>query len=340
MDILRIKESELEQVTDFINGNQLILHPNISPTGELDFTDYKGKKFTVLLDRNLLSYLLTLVKTGELEDYKARIAISSIMLWSRFNNILLNSGFALIEYANWKKGNIEATQENNIFLKTYDHYPANTWLDLALNRRKTIPILELKEFDEYSFYKESDHFQMHFLEMLKIAELFLNIELSKEEKIINFYRWVYGNILICRYTIIYFPLLVTGKVKTFKKLKNDFSLLISRCKNQAWDLTYLSVWSTLHYNEEQADEIYLFGTFDSELRTIFVTSHRNSDEPIYEMLGTQQGQRIVKELTNLNEKHMPREFRPIDSFDLDGMIDSQLSRVKEAWAKKTASNSR
>lgn len=340
MDILRIKQSELELITRFINENQLILHPQISPAGELDFTDYKGKKFTVLLDRNLLSYLLTLVKTGKLEDDRTRTAISSIMLWSRFNNILLNSGFALIEYANWKKGDEEATQENNIFLKTYNYYPANTWLDLALNKRKTIPALELKEVDEYSFYKESEHFKMHFLEMLKIAELFLNEELSQEEKIINFYKWVYENILICRYTIMYFPLLLTGRVKTFKKLKGDFEILISRCENQAWDLTYLSVWSTLHYEEEQADEIYLFGTMDKELRTIFITSHRNSDDPIYEMLGDQQGQVIVDELKSLKEKYLPRKFRPIESFDLDGMIQNQLAMVEEEWTKKTASNIR
>lgn len=333
MQVARITSSEIKQITNFINENKLILHPNIAPAGILDFTVYNGRNFTILLDRNLLSHLVTLITTGLLEDDKSRTSISSIMLWSRFNNIALNSGFALIEYANWKKGNEEATKENNLFLKALNHYPVKTWLDIALNRRRTIPTLELKEFDQYSFYKESDHFKMHFLEMLKIAELFLNDELSIEQKIINFYQWVYENILICRYTIIYFPLLLTGKVKTFSKLKGDFSLLIARCKNQAWDLTYLSGWSTLHYKEERSDEIYLFGTLDQGLRTIFITSHRNSDKPIYEMLGDKQGQVVVDELRNLNERYLPRESKPMGSFDLDGMIKIQLSKVEEQWAK-------
>ncbi|MFT7034973.1 MAG: hypothetical protein ACJA2S_003493 [Cyclobacteriaceae bacterium] len=336
MDILRLKQSELKQITDFINENQLILHPIISPTGYLDFTSFKGRNFTVLLDRNLLSYLITLTRTGQLENDKARISISSIMLWSQVNEIALNSGFALVEYANEKKGNDESTEENNLFLKTFNYYPVKTWLDLSLGRVKTIPILELDELDRYSFYEESDHFKMHFLEMLKIAELYFNDELSREEKIISFYQWVYANILTCRYTITYLPLLLTGKAKTFKKLKGDFNILISKCKNQAWDLTYLSVWSTSHYYEENANEIYLFGTLDRELKTIFITSHQDSDDVYYEILGDEEGTTIVNELKSLKKKYLPRDFRPMESFGLDNLIQNQLSKLKEQWAKNNS----
>jgi hypothetical protein len=170
---------------------------------------------------------------------------------------------------------------------------------------------------------------MHYLEMLKIAELYFNTELSQEGKITNFYEWVYNNILICRYTIIYLPLLLTGKVKTFKKLKGDFNILISKCQNQAWDLTYLSVWSTLHCNEDNADEIFLFGTLDRELKTIFMTSHQDSDDVFYEILGDEKGLTIVNELKGLKEKCFPRNFRPMESFELDNLIQVQLAKLEE-----------
>ena len=334
MELVKIKSSQLRQITNFINQNQLILHPVISPSGHLDFSNYRGRRFTVLLDRNLLSYLIELVSAGELENEKARLSICSIMLWAQINGIGINSGLALNEYAYGKGGNEEAKRENNLFLKTFNHYPVKTWLDLALNKRKSIPTLELTEFVNYSFHKDSDHFKMHYLEMLKIAQLYLDEEQSREQKIINFYQWIYDNILICRYTTIYLPLLLSGKVKTFKGLKNDFNKLIAKCQNQAWDLTYLSLWSTLPYSDKEADMIFLFGTLDTELKSLFINSHRNSDDVFIEILGHQNGTSTLNKLSNI---YLPRDNKPMESFELDKMISEQLTLFQQHWENKTAS---
>lgn len=325
MELLKLKQSELKRISNFIIENQLILHPNISPNGQFDFTNYRGSNFTVLLDRNLLSYLVQLASTGELIDDKARISICSIMLWAQVNNISLNSGLALNEYAYGKGGNEEAKIENNLFLKIFNHYPVKTWLDLALSTEKSLPILELTEFDDYKFYNESDHFKMHYLEMLKVAQLYFSDTQSIEEKIVDFYTWVYDNILICRYTTIYFPLLMSGKVKTFKKVKGDFNKLIAKCKNQAWDLTYLSLWSTLHYYEQKDETIYLFGTLDSGLKEIFINSHRNTDDVFPEILGNKIGNKMVKQLSDI---YLPRDNRPMESFELDKMIEVEYDSLK------------
>ncbi len=326
MEILRIKESELKQITLFLIEQKIILHPTRSPKGQPDLTNLNGKRLATIIDRNILTHLIRLLTTGQLKDSFIRKEIGSLMLWAQFNDISINSGFALSEYAHGKKKNEEASAENNLFLKAFNFYPIQVWLDLALDRRKTIPVLSVENQIDYAFYEEYDHFKMHFLEMLVITRLFLDKEIEVESKFRIFHTWVYDNILICRYTTIYFALLLSGKLKTFNKVIPEYQSLVKKCKNQAWDLSYLSLWSTLYYDEGESDTIFLFSTFDNELKDIFMKTHEDSNEIYKELFGELTGTRIVD---LMSEIYRPREIPKVEKMQLDDLIERELENLKE-----------
>lgn len=116
---------------------------------------------------------------------------------------------------------------------------------------------------------------MHECEMLALVRIYKS-DKSKKEKIIEFIEWNYANTLICQYTIVY-AILLLGEDKEVRAPKNvnskDFDKVINGCNNQAWDLTYLSTWSTLYWNEDKTNSIHFFVTNDNLLKHIFNITH-------------------------------------------------------------------
>ena len=50
--------------------------------------------------------------------------------------------------------------------------------------------------------------------------------------------------------------------------------VLTGCRNQAWDLTFLSLYSTLL----KEDNIYFVATFDSDMKNIFINSNPPGEE--------------------------------------------------------------
>lgn len=117
MDFLKIKESELKLITLFLIDTRVIFHPVISPSGFPDFSNHKGRKNVLILDRNIFTPLIRLLTSGQLKDEYSLKVISSLMLWAQFNNLSVTSGLALSEYAHHKDGDDEANFEKDLFIK-------------------------------------------------------------------------------------------------------------------------------------------------------------------------------------------------------------------------------
>lgn len=326
MKFIEIKQSELKSITLFLIDKKIILHPKISPEGIPDFTGYEGKRFILILDRNLLVRVIRLVNSGELKDRDSLKIVSSLLLWATFNNIILNSGLALTEYSHFHRGSIESSTENNIFLEIFKQYTPQHWLDLATDKTTTIPKIVLKEEKSYSFFVEDDHFKMHYLEMLKLSQLYFNDKISIEIKFELFFQWIYENILICKYTTFFAAMLLGEKSKTFKKVETNFDSINKICENVAWDLTYLSFWSTQYYYEATAKDIYLFATMDKELRELFFITHKESLNIFTEIFGKETAAKIT---SKLSEIYKPRKKPNISQQKLDKMINEEQEKLRE-----------
>lgn len=83
----------------FLIKNKLIFHPNISPNGTPDFTDYYRRDYILIVDRNIITKLIELCINGTLKDPFLLKVIGSIMFWAEFNNVVITAGVALNEYA-------------------------------------------------------------------------------------------------------------------------------------------------------------------------------------------------------------------------------------------------
>ncbi|MCB0653178.1 MAG: hypothetical protein KDC85_18030 [Saprospiraceae bacterium] len=335
MSLIEIKESELKSITLFLIDKKIILHPKISPDGIPDFSGYEGKKFIVILDRNILIRILRLVNNGELKDAHSLQIVSCLLAWSEFNNIALNSGLALTEYSYHHKGNIESSKENNIFLQIYDQYSPRDWFDLAMGKTRTIQKIHLKEEKDYEFFVEDDHFKMHYLEMLKLSQLYFSDDIEVEKKFELFHKWTFENILICKYTTYFAVMLFGGKSKTLRNKKLNFDSIKRICKNVAWDLTYLSFWSTQYYYEKDAKEIYLFATMDKELRDLFFLTHKESLEIYREVFGEKKGNNIID---SVSEIYVRRDKPEINQIVLDKLINQEQLYLTEILNRNTQSN--
>lgn len=216
MKFIEIKKSELKSITLFLVDKKIILHPIISPDGIPDFSGYQGRKFIVILDRNIIVRILRLANNGKLKDAHSLKIVSCLLAWSEFNSIALNSGLALTEHSHHHGSNIESSNENNIFLQIFKQYSPRDWFDLATGKTKTIKRIELKKEKDFEFFVEDDHYKMHYLEMLKLSQLYFNDKLEIVNKFELFHEWVFENILICKYTTYFAVMLLGDKSKTFR----------------------------------------------------------------------------------------------------------------------------
>ncbi|NWL87815.1 hypothetical protein DMN77_09395 [Paenibacillus sp. 79R4] len=311
MRLIEISDRHIKDVTMFLIQNKLIFHPKISPEGTPDFTNYYGRDYILILDRNILTKLIELCIQGTLNDNYLLKVVGSIMFWAEFNGVRITAGIALNEYAYNLKDNLKASKENNIFLEIFDFYSPLQWLDLALGVKNTIPPITLsKDLNSYTFNVENDHYKMHYAEMLHITLLLADQQLNNTEKMIEFIKWNNDNLLFCQYTLIYACLLFSRKIKQINIKQTDE--IFKKCRNQAWDLTYLSFWSTLYWEDSESNEVFLFGTMDKDLKRIFITTHEVNKNPFVECFGEDKGIKIHKEfqkiISNRVKPHISEDY--------------------------------
>jgi hypothetical protein len=327
MKIITISEQQVKEVTLFLIENKLIFHPRISTNGNPDFTNYHGRKYVLILDRNILTKLIELCLQGTLNDQYLLKVIGSVMFWAEFNGIGITAGLALNEYAHGLNDNIKASKENNIFLEIFDFYSPQHWLDLALGKKDNIPQITLsKDLNSYHFNIENDHYKMHYSELLQLCILQNNQVLKNNEKLIEYLKWNDKNILFCQYTLVYACLLFSRKIKQIKF--NNVDELLKKCKNQAWDLTYLSFWSTLYWEDKESDEVFLFCTMDKDLKRIFANTHEVHNNTFVDCFGKEKGSKIHEEFQRILSKRV----RPnITDKLLKSLIESKEREVRSTF---------
>jgi hypothetical protein len=332
MKFVNIKSSDVKKITFFLIKYKIILHPKISPNGDINFSDYKGKSFNLILDRQILVYILDLVSNGTLKDnFKLKVA-SSVLAWSDINRISLNSGFALSEYTFFKGDENDSNSELNLFKKIFDFYHPNDFINLATEKITLIPKLKIDYKNKRKDFQnlKGGHFKMHYLEMIKMSQLYLNQDIDVIERFRIFFSYSYKNILLSKYTFIFSLLFFGNRSKVCNKINHDFEEIKTACQNQSWDLSYLTNWSTQYSYESNSAEIYLLSTNDRELRKLFIKANNSGLNTIREVFGKEKGGKILK---LYNEICIPRKQPKIDINKIDFMIKEEIKKLKEIIEK-------
>lgn len=283
MSILILKDDEPQTIWDEMNQRQLVFHPRLAPTGTLTYSELRemrlAKQVITLFDRNLLCSLLKLAKQGTLKNLEELHTIALLMLWADMNSIPISAGLAIKENA-IKAGNSQLAKiELSKFNEIFEFYPSMLWLRLFQGSITSIPPCPFNNppyKTKTSYHNDDDHLLMHLACMLHVVFLFRQQALSPVEKVLKFLDWNLRALPICQYTNTYITLLFSNQygIRPPKGANSDsWEAIWNGCYNQAWDINYLSNWSTFYTCEDQMPDVFLFSTADIMLKTIFINTH-------------------------------------------------------------------
>lgn len=306
--MLELSMKEIQDIWLTIQNHQIVFHPEISPMGIFDinklFQCKNIKPIILFLDRNILSSLLKLCKQGFLKNKEEMQIVGLIMVWTMINDIPISSGFALQEHATKTGDQEQALIELQYFLDIFERYPFEIWLKVAKGELTKISPLKCKEnisnCTTIDYSNGCDHYYITLASLLHSVVLYRNKNLTIAEKMMRFLEWTYDNVLVSEYIIVYVALYFSGqeKIKTPKGANsNDFSKIVSGCENQAWDISYLSNWSTYYTDTKNYKEEFLFATNDDLLKRIFI--NKNSFNSLSDLFDNIFSQKDYINLSNL-----------------------------------------
>lgn len=283
-DFLIIDDEDMNFIWNTIQQLQVVFHPQIAPCGKIDMERFfeikRNKSIVLFVDRNILSGLLNFCENGSLKDRGESQILGLLMTWSEMNDIAISVGFAIQERATQTKNQEEGLKELQKFLEIIETYPGQMWLKIAEGQVTQIPPISFSgkvDIDNMVNYSNGcDHYYMLVASMLHIVKLYRNQELRPADKVIDFLRWTYDNLLLSQYALVYAILLFTGQeyIKAPKGANTgDINRIIRGCENQAWDICYLSSWSTFYFDSENVSQEFMFATNDNLLKRIFINTH-------------------------------------------------------------------
>ena len=293
------------------------------------------------MDRNIFSSLIKMCCEGKLRDPEEMKSIGMIMVWTYVNDFYLTPGEALLEYDARIGSHDKAIEEFKAFNKIFDYYPPQIWLEVACGRQTEIPTLPspMRNYDvNINLSAGSYHYGMILATMIHLVILFRNKSLSPVDKFIELYDWILDNVLICKYVITYAAMLFTNqeyiKAPQYSN-SNDIDKIISGCKNQSWDIAYLSEWSVFYMNTEDYQEEYFFTTSDKMLKRIFINT--NSPTGVEGLLCAVYSKKdylkVMKHLQQRMERRQKPDFgdNPVKHFER--LIDRGISDLEKTIEK-------
>lgn len=280
-DVIIFNDESIDFIWNTIQNQQIIFHPEIAPEGKIKYDIFaatkRRKTLTLFVDRNILSSLLKFCEIGSLKNKGESQLIGVIMAWAIFNDMPISAGMAIKERAFQLRSQEKGLVELQKFLEIFEVYPGQMWLQVAEGQLAEIPPIKysntLAQNISVNYADGGDHYDMAVASLLHAVWLYRDQTKRPIEKVHKFIQWMYDYLLVSKYLLVYVIMLFTGQdnIKAPKHANsNDLGKIVAGCKNQAWDIAYLTNWSTLYSDTDKYSEEFLFATNDILLKRIFV----------------------------------------------------------------------
>lgn len=316
---LIVDGEDIDFIWNTIQEQQVIFHPNIAPEGNIDYTKFfaskREKPFILFIDRNILSSLLKFCERGSLKNKGESQLVGLIMTWAQLNDIAISAGLAVMERASQLKSQEEGLIELQKFMETFDAYPSQMWLEVAEGRLTKIPLLTYSQKPAQNITVDyadgGDHFDMAFASLLHVVQLYRNPTIKPVDKVQKCFQWMCDHLLVSEYLLAYVAMLFAGQdgIKAPKHANtNDIEKIVAGCQNQAWDIAYLTNWSTLYSNTIEYDAEFLFATNDILLKHIFINT--NAPDGLNRLLFAVFSQKDYNQLMDFIEHRMQNRIKP------------------------------
>ena len=290
------------------NEQFMLFHPFYAREGKLNWKtihELQQIETFIFADNNIVSPICEIVKNGTLVNKDRLRKVAAFVTLTKYLNAPMTCGLALIENDTAGKASISAEENRQLFLYGVDNIPPNIWKQLALGQIDAIPYAFLKGYHyepsekKYSFSDEL-HYLCHKAAITKIVTLLRSGANDGFQKFFDFFNW-YIDHLILSESIIAYAALVFGGQKGVAKPKKfaspNFDKAIEGIDNQAWDMFYLSQWSTFYYYEE-AHQVFMFASDDKTTKEILKHSlpPGKVQETISEIFHTVSQRKLIKQL--------------------------------------------
>lgn len=292
----------------------------------------------LFVDRNILSGLLNFCEKGNLRDRGESQIIGIVMTWAEMNDIAISAGLAVQERATQTQSQEEGLKELQKFLEIFEVYPGQVWLRIAEGKEtEIIPMVfsgTIAKDITVDYSSGSDHYYMMVASMLHLVNLYRKSNMKPVDKIIDFLCWTYDYLLLSQYALAYAALLFTNQdnIKAPKGANtNNIDRIISGCENQAWDISYLSNWSTIYGSKEAYSKEFMFATNDYLLKRIFINTHgpNGVNGLLYEVFSKKDYNKILDYI----EERMENRVKPDFGKDPQNYFKKLIKKEKEELIK-------
>ncbi|MFW5676559.1 MAG: hypothetical protein ACOCNL_09810 [Acetivibrio ethanolgignens] len=352
MSYLYFEDDELDILYQAINNLQFCFHPTYAPEGKFtvkaSFELQSGDKdITIIADKNLVSPICEVAKNGTLNDKHRLQKVALFITWTKYLNARLTCGIGLLE--NDTAGLSTATGEENRlqFLHGVDNIPAIIWKNIAFGYRDAVPeaFLYRGTVTKNQNYNLDDHLLLLSNEaaITKIVELIRTTNMQPIDRFICFMNWYTDHLDIAESIMVYAAMVFASipNVSPPKKAQSkSFDEVQKGVKNQAWDITYITTWSMLYYNEAQGS-CNMFATDDTTQKIIIVNvlPPGQCAKAIDAIFTTKAQRKKLKELaeTKLGAARV-RPFRNMKEEEKITAVKGLLNKEYEALRKMCIDN--
>lgn len=273
-----------EEINIIEEANELFMlfHPFYARDGKLSWDNIRELQqmdVFIFADNNIVSPICEIVRNGTLVNKERLRKVAAFVTLTNYLNAPMTCGLALIENDTAGKASISAEENRQLFLYGVDNIPSNVWKQLALGKIDRIPDIFLNGYHfvpnekAYSFNEEL-HYLCHKLAIIKIVSALRSEEKDGFKNFYSFFDWYIDHLILSENMIAYAALLFGGKSGVAKPKKynsQDFDKTVAGIDNQAWDIFYLSQWSTFYYYEAD-HQAFMFATDDKTTKEILKSS--------------------------------------------------------------------
>lgn len=274
MSFLSFEDDELGFLFNTVNQLQMFYHHTYAPLGKFEphhiFEIQSKDDVMIIADKNLVSPICEIVKTGSIKDTLRIRKAAIFVLWGIYLGARSTCGLGLLENDTAGLSTITGEETRKMFLHGVNNIPAQIWKNVAFGYITEVPKPFLYICQDHSEQTQSyvcdDNLLLLSNEaaMIKLVKLIRTPSLSGIDKFIEFMNWYADNMDVAESVIIY-AALVFGDANNISKpkscLSKKYAQVVKGIKNQAWDLTYITEWSRLYYNETDQKKFF-FATDD------------------------------------------------------------------------------
>jgi len=259
-------------------------------------------------------------------------SVAYFIIWGNYIADRITPVFALFENDGAGKSKYTGEEQQQLFQYAIDNIPLNIWLAVASGQITEIPDFFLSGFHFESkgiVFSEADnlHFLIHQNALLQMVILLKTKDLTGFERFIQFLNWYADHLIIAESMFVY-AALVFSETPSISKPKHfnssDFSKIMDGINNQAWDMCYLSHWSSFVFDEingRSGDSSFLFATNDDLLKNIAECSFvkKRSAQVIENVFGTDYQLKELEEISS--SKFGSNRKRPFGENEISKGID-------------------